>query len=275
MRFAVSIGSFAQGQEQTRAPFAKKAGNHAKRDPNQSKQRSYIPGNMTPFVRIASPCSADWSRMAGNERVRHCPDCKLNVYNFSTMSTAEVERIVSRTEGRLCARFYQRPDGTMLTKNCPVGFRAVLWRATRVASATLAALMIVRPAIGQSTKDAPQPLAQIENARRGLTLQVVDHPTGAGIASAPVKIVNEVTGAETLVNADDQGKVDLPDLPSGPYRVSVQVPGFVTATQQHVSVPTQQTIKIDVLLAPTMGEVIVVAHRNVVSRFFHKVREII
>jgi len=212
--------------------------------------------------------------MAGNERVRHCSDCKLDVYNFSAMSAAEVERIVSRTEGRLCARFYQRPDGTMLTKNCPVGFRAALWRATRVASATLAALMSLRPAMGQSTKVTPQPLTQIENAHRGLTLQLVD-PTGAGIANAPVRIHNEVTGAETLANADNQGKVDLPNLPSGLYRVSVQVPGFITAMQPHISVPAQQTIKIDVAVAATMGEVVVVTHRNMVTRIFHKVREII
>ena len=36
-------------------------------------------------LRVASPCSADWDRMQGNERVRYCPQCKLNVYNFAAM----------------------------------------------------------------------------------------------------------------------------------------------------------------------------------------------
>ena len=37
-------------------------------------------------IKIASPCSADWDAMIGNERSRHCGDCKLNVYNLSGMT---------------------------------------------------------------------------------------------------------------------------------------------------------------------------------------------
>src|SRR5258708_2138620 len=82
-------------------------------------------------VRIASPCSADWGRMVGNERVRYCSQCKLDVYNFSEMARAEIEEIVAQREGRLCARFYQRSDGTMMTRNCPARFRVVMQRVSR------------------------------------------------------------------------------------------------------------------------------------------------
>lgn len=44
-------------------------------------------------IRIASPCSADWDRMCGDDRVRFCPECQLNVYNFSAMTPAEVETV--------------------------------------------------------------------------------------------------------------------------------------------------------------------------------------
>ena len=33
-------------------------------------------------IRIASPCPADWDKMVGDERVRHCSECNFNVYNF-------------------------------------------------------------------------------------------------------------------------------------------------------------------------------------------------
>ena len=42
-----------------------------------------------------------------------------------------------------CARFYRRPDGTLLTRDCPVGIRALrrrLWRAAVGIVATLAAV---------------------------------------------------------------------------------------------------------------------------------------
>jgi hypothetical protein len=75
-------------------------------------------------IRIASPCSAAWDEMNGDDRVRFCDHCDLNVYNLSTMSAQAAAALVREKEGRLCVRFYARRDGTMLVRNCPVGFGA-------------------------------------------------------------------------------------------------------------------------------------------------------
>ena len=72
-------------------------------------------------IRVASPCHESWEDMDGDERVRFCGHCKLNVYNLSVMAREDAERLVQQTEGRLCVRFYQREDGTMLTQDCPTG----------------------------------------------------------------------------------------------------------------------------------------------------------
>ena len=76
-------------------------------------------------VRVAKPCPASWEAMEGDERVRHCALCKLNVFNLSDMTREEAEELIRGTQGRLCIRYYQRRDGTILTKDCPVGVRAV------------------------------------------------------------------------------------------------------------------------------------------------------
>ncbi len=96
-------------------------------------------GTLLDRVRVAAPCSADWKEMRGDERVRFCERCSLNVYNLSAMTRREAERLVVRSEGRLCVRFYRRADGTTLTRNCPVGLRALKRRASRVASGAAAA----------------------------------------------------------------------------------------------------------------------------------------
>jgi hypothetical protein len=75
-------------------------------------------------IRIASPCSASWEEMRGDERARFCEQCRLNVYNLLAMSAAEAAALVRQKEGRLCVRYYARRDGTMLTRDCPVGFGA-------------------------------------------------------------------------------------------------------------------------------------------------------
>ena len=37
------------------------------------------------------------------------------------MTEEEALKLVEEREGRLCVRFYQRRDGTVLTTDCPVG----------------------------------------------------------------------------------------------------------------------------------------------------------
>lgn len=78
--------------------------------------------------------------MYGNERRRFCGDCKLNVYNLSDMTRQEAENLLLTSEGRLCVRFFRRADGTVLTKNCPVGWRAVTQRVSRSATAAFSML---------------------------------------------------------------------------------------------------------------------------------------
>ena len=86
-------------------------------------------------VQVAAPCDADWGRMIGSERVRFCGQCSLNVYNLSSMTRSEAESLIARNEGRLCVRFYRRRDGSIITKDCPVGLRAIRRRVSYVARA--------------------------------------------------------------------------------------------------------------------------------------------
>jgi hypothetical protein len=87
---------------------------------------------------VAAPCQASWEAMTGDARVRFCGQCQKNVYNLSTMTTADAEALLLKTEGRLCVRFYRRKDGTVLTENCPVGL-AALRRRVVLAGAAVAA----------------------------------------------------------------------------------------------------------------------------------------
>jgi hypothetical protein len=90
-------------------------------------------------LRIAAPCSADWDQMFSFEdkRVRFCSQCNLNVYNLSGMSRREAEALITKTEGRLCVRFYRKADGSILTRNCPVGLRAIKRRVAWVAQVVI------------------------------------------------------------------------------------------------------------------------------------------
>src|SRR5262245_1344011 len=90
-------------------------------------------------IRIASPCRVPWGSMQGDDRVRHCSECKLQVYNIAALPRDEAEELLQRT-GRLCLRLFRRSDGTVLTQDCPVGWRAVRRKAARLVAATAAML---------------------------------------------------------------------------------------------------------------------------------------
>lgn len=99
-------------------------------------------------LKVASPCSQDWEAMIGSERKRFCGECKLNVYNLSGMTRAEAENLLINSEGRLCVRFYKRADGTVLTKDCPVGWQALKKRLSRTAAAFVSLLFGLLSGLG-------------------------------------------------------------------------------------------------------------------------------
>src|SRR5206468_3883776 len=91
-------------------------------------------------IRVASPCPARWADMAGDDRARFCAQCQKHVYNLSEMTAEDASDLIRAKEGKLCVRFYQRADGTVLTADCPVGAAAVWRRAKRLTAAAVALL---------------------------------------------------------------------------------------------------------------------------------------
>jgi hypothetical protein len=91
--------------------------------------------NSLDYIRVASPCPADWNEMFGDERKRFCSECKLNVYNLSGMKRREAEELVFNLEGRLCVSFFKRADGTVITADCPVGWALLKRRVSKAATA--------------------------------------------------------------------------------------------------------------------------------------------
>lgn len=88
--------------------------------------------------------------MIGTDRKRFCGECKLNVYNLSGMSEVEAENLLLNSEGRLCVRFFKRADGTILTKDCPVGWQAIKRRVSKTATAFASLFFAALGGIGLS-----------------------------------------------------------------------------------------------------------------------------
>jgi|SRR6185436_16737486 len=86
------------------------------------------------LVEIPIPCEVPWDSMPGDEQVRHCGQCRQNVYNVSAFTRAEAMKLL-RT--RACLRIYRRPDSTVITSDCRERLRAARKRGLLIFAGAL------------------------------------------------------------------------------------------------------------------------------------------
>lgn len=211
-------------------------------------------------LRIATPCPVSWEQMTGDNRVRFCDHCQLNVFNISELSRIEAESLIASTEGRLCIKLYRRADGTVLTRDCPVGLRALRMRLSKRAAAVFAAIVsLAGSAFGQdparkNEKTTCTPRTRItrsqtaaEKPAQVLSGNVVD-PNGAVVPGAKVTIVNADNKETTATTTDSAGKFEFALAKAGIYSVTVELNGFKSLQVNNVSIQKDQRTNIDTIL---------------------------
>lgn len=205
-------------------------------------------------LRVASPCSAGWDTMTGNDRVRHCHSCKLNIYNFSEMTGGEVQNLIENTEGRICGRLFLRADGTVITKDCPVGFRAFYKRTARFAGAALtAAAALFSFGFGQSqSKKASNcktagKIFRTESRNLNLVEGTVTDSNCAVIPGAKITLINKDTNRESQVESDENGYYRVLLVAPGRYTYNVEANGFETY-EKNLDINTSESLRINTML---------------------------
>jgi len=185
-------------------------------------------------IRIASPCPADWNKMVGDDRVRHCAECNLNVYNLSAMTERQARQLLDGNSGkRICLRLYRRADGTIITQDCPWGFRALKRRATRIASALFSAVLSISAARAKPIpQQNPQPIEQSQDSQTNLAITVVD-AQGAVVSNVQVILTGPKTkpGPQATGVTDSTGRAVFPSLAAGEYTITVDAKYFLTERQ--------------------------------------------
>jgi hypothetical protein len=186
--------------------------------------------------RVASPCHVGWETMSGDDQVRFCDSCHLHVYNFSEMTSDEITSLITQTEGRLCGRMYRRTDGTVITRDCPVGLRAVRQRISRVASAAFATLISAcsfafaqTPKQNTSCKQIPalalerkKPANNQAPAFKGTVFDWQE----ALIRGTEVRLLDSKGQTVRETTADDVGAFSFFGVPEGTYTLEVFANGF-------------------------------------------------
>ena len=209
-------------------------------------------------LRIATPCPVGWEQMTGDDRVKFCDQCKLNVYNIAELSRTEVEELITRSEGRICARLYRRADGTVITKDCPVGLRALRMRVSKRVAAVFAAMVsLTGLTLGQnpSSKDEKTsctPQTRITRADvtprqpGGLSGSVVD-PVGGAVPGAIVTITNVESKEIKATTTSETGRFEFASL-TGTYNITIEAHGFMSLQIMDISIAANQIVTLESMI---------------------------
>jgi outer membrane receptor protein involved in Fe transport len=92
-------------------------------------------------------------------------------------------------------------------------------------------------------------IVSAQTFRGGIQGTVTDS-SGAAVAQAQVKIVNEGTGLERNVMTDESGNYTATELPLGSYVVTASKQGFSTSTLKGVQVAVSANARVDIKLSP-------------------------
>lgn len=207
--------------------------------------------NLADSIRVSSPCTEDWDQMAGNEKVRFCSHCDLEVNNLSAMSRKEALRFVRRSSGRICVRYIENPSA-----NAPV-FADRLYRIGRragIAAGVLgASLAVSTAAYAQGevvlTAENPEPQTEIIKDKKaqsrkkeggtGSISGTITDATGAVIPGAVVSLSGKDFNRTILSN--DSGIYTFLQVPGGDYKLRSEASGFQT-TNKEISVAAGKEI---------------------------------
>jgi ankyrin repeat protein len=190
--------------------------------------------------------------MIGNDQVRFCEHCALHVTDLSAMTRRKAMDFVARSEGRVCVRFIQAPNGRVLTRSVPEKLYRIQRRVSRLAASAFTATLSVSTAIAQSSRnssaDQPRPVAEcvqpeteVEKVVDEFTASVTGTVTkaaedenakeGVPISEATVVLVDRETGEERIATTTALGQYWFQLLPQGKYVLWARKSGFATETR--------------------------------------------
>lgn len=209
--------------------------------------------NKLETINLAFSCPMDWDKMIGNNQIRYCPECKLNVYNISSLSSIEATKLINNNENKLCIKLYKRADGTVLTKDCSIGIKVIKKKInTNIAVASLAILLCLSNTNAQTpiklpqTPELPQ-LPQKEDLKiekgKALVVGMITDETGAVIVGAEIIFTQESVDHFNFshkVSSSEDG-IYSSFLPPGKYKVQVNACGFVSAISEVEFKPQEKT----------------------------------
>ncbi len=184
-------------------------------------------------ITIPEPCNADWHSMVGNDQVRFCEHCSLDVHNLSAMTRRQAQRLVARSNGRLCVQYHS--DSTGLARTLPLSqkLHRINRRVSQIAAGAFTATLSITNAMAQQgasgpIEELPARIAQASSrwsAGASVAGTVTDQH-GAVIPGATIFLSNTEAQLALYASTAFDGHFKIEGLKSGTYKIRIDASGF-------------------------------------------------
>jgi hypothetical protein len=204
--------------------------------------------------------------MSGIGPTRDCAVCGRKVHDLSAMTSADVGRLVARSDEGICVRLTRDMNGGIVTADTPP-----IWQAGRRLRAGLSAAAIAAivstlrpdpvlaspPAVSKVLERGPSATPTAGDARDGGAIAgTIKTEINEPLPGATVVAVNESTGEEFRTETGADGRYRL-RVPRGTYTVGVTAEVFDAQGKPHVHVGSRGDTTFDAeLRLPVLGTVV-------------------
>jgi hypothetical protein len=257
-----------------------------------SDRRLRVFGVNDPFegVRVASPCSQDWSAMrptaatgqgpdSGSSAgaARFCDSCQKSVVDFVSLTPREIRARLEASRGHLCGRLTRSTDGRLVTRpasademQAAAGLRALDRWSSPIAAALMSAFLgsaatdealaqevapaeIVRT-VGDSVDEGERPVAASAQAVARIRGSVTDEDGGA-LPGFTFVARNTLDGHETTVVSDARGEFLVEAESAGIYEVAGELDGFTPVAVGDLALTGGDDVSLAFTSPPSIREV--------------------
>lgn len=184
-------------------------------------------------INIKEPCSESWDEMDGNDEVRFCGHCNLNVNNLSAMTRRKALKIVKKANGRICVRYMQNPvdkKPVFGDKIYQITRRAGIAAGVLGASLTLSTLAYAQG--GTMTFSVNDSEVQIVTSQKNSDADKTESPTaeisgtvtdsGGGFAyNISVNLIDLDTEESLEAKTDNDGFYKFQNVREGNYKIVI------------------------------------------------------
>jgi hypothetical protein len=193
--------------------------------------------------------------MIGNDRIRFCEHCNLNVNDLSQLTPKRVRRLVTKSNGRLCIRYKKRPDGSPIIKAVPAKLHSIGRRVSKLAAgaftATLSLSSVGAHSAPGNLRHENVPASQhigshLEPLTFGSSIKgKVTDPSGALIQGAGITLGTAETSYLSGTTTDAAGEYRFDGLQPGTYSLTIEAIGFTKNENITVTLSENETETID------------------------------